>query len=331
MRITRETLHKVARDSAERYSRRNRGLICIYLTGSLLYETPLLGGTTDIDLIFVHNTQPPFPREVVRLTDEIHLDIAHYPQTVFHQPRNLRSSPWLGSFLNANPIALHDTGHWFEFTQAGACAQFDMPENTIQRARQLADSARQGWFDLSSFDSQENPDQLHRYFQVIEDAANAVALLNGAPLTERRFLLNFGQRADAAGRPGLYNGLLDLIQTDDTSRETIEPWLVNWQSDLTAAAGSQDVPQRLSAARLSYYERAASAMMDDHPQAALWLILRTWTRAAAHLKQPLSGWVEACRQLALSPADLPARHAALDAYLDAVEETLDQWAERYGV
>ena len=49
MRITKEALLKAARESAEKSSRRNRDLVCIYLTGSLLSETPLLGGTTDID------------------------------------------------------------------------------------------------------------------------------------------------------------------------------------------------------------------------------------------------------------------------------------------
>jgi hypothetical protein len=331
MRITRETLNKVARDTADKYSRRNRSLMCIYLTGSLLSDAPLLGGTTDIDLIFVHNSEPPVSREVVRLTDEVHLDIAHYSQTLFHHPRNLRYSPWVGSFLNSNPIALHDTGHWFEFTQAGAGAQFDMPDNIIQRARQLAEIARQGWFALSSQPLQGTPSQLHQYFKVIENAANAIVLLSSAPLTERRFLLNFSERAEAAGRPGLYTGLLDLIQAEDTQRGIIESWLQNWHADLNTAAESKDVPPPLSAPRFAYYERAAGAMLDDHPQAALWLILRTWTRAVLHLEQPSPGWLEACRQLSLSSEHLEARHTALDDYLDAVEETLDNWAETYGV
>ncbi|MFN7037533.1 MAG: hypothetical protein ACK4SN_14335, partial [Bellilinea sp.] len=114
MRITLEALHKAARESAERYARRDRSLVCIYLTGSLLGDEPLLGGTTDIDLIFVHTTLPPYGREIVRLTDEIHLDIAHLPQSVFQQPRRLRADTWIGSFLCANPIPLHDLGHWFE-------------------------------------------------------------------------------------------------------------------------------------------------------------------------------------------------------------------------
>jgi len=119
MRITRESLHTIARETAEKYARRNRALVCIYLTGSLLSDAPLLGGTTDIDLIFVHAATPPFTREVLRLSDEIHLDIAHYPQTVYQQPRHLRRDPWIGAHLCLNSLMLYDTQHWFEFTHPG--------------------------------------------------------------------------------------------------------------------------------------------------------------------------------------------------------------------
>ena len=90
MRLTREALLKIARDTAAQKVRISRRILCIYLTGSLLTPDPFLGGTTDIDLIFIHDSEPIQPREIVRLTDEIHLDIGHYDQAVFHQPRHLR-------------------------------------------------------------------------------------------------------------------------------------------------------------------------------------------------------------------------------------------------
>ena len=334
MRITSETLHKVARDTAEKYARRDRGLICIYLTGSLLTDNPLLGGTTDIDLIFVHTTQPAYPREIVRLTDEVHLDIANVSQTLFQQPRRLRFDPWFGSFLCANPLALHDLGHWFEFTQASAGAQFDMPEYIVQRARKLADLARQGWFDLQGQPPDGSPRQVHQYLTVLENAANSIALLSGTPLTERRFLLHFPARAEAVGRPGLAAGLVDLIRTDQVNAQNLPNWLEPWRESLLAAGALPDVPPRLAPARMAYYDRAATALNDDYPDAALWLVLRTWTRAVLALKddsvlrQP---WLEACRQCALAAENLEERHAELDVYLDTVEETLDEWAKNYGV
>ncbi|WP_322792824.1 hypothetical protein [Bellilinea sp.] len=334
MRITLEALHKAARESAERYARRDRSLVCIYLTGSLLGEEPLLGGTTDIDLIFVHSTLPPYPREIVRLTDEIHLDIAHLPQSVFQQPRRLRADNWIGSFLCANPIVLHDIGHWFEFTQASAGAQFDLPEYVLQRARLFSDQARQSWLDLQSQPAQATPQQIHQYLDILENASNAVSVLYGTPLTERRFLIQFSQRAQAAGRPGMAAGLADLIQDDPASLELIQNLLENWRLALQSAGNREEKSPRLDPTRLPYYERAVLALGEDSPAAALWLLLRTWTRAAR--AQPddaavLSGWQNACGRLGLSSVALPERLKAVDAYLDTVEETLDLWGKQYGV
>ncbi len=334
MRITLETLHKAARESAERYARRDRSLVCIYLTGSLLGEEPLLGGTTDIDLIFVHTTLPPYPREIVRLTDEVHLDIAHLSQSVFQQPRRLRADNWIGAFLCANPIALHDLGHWFEFTQASAGAQFDLPEYVLQRARQFSEKARQDWLDLQSQPHQASPQQIHQYLDILENAANAVSVLYGTPLTERRFLIHFPRRAEAAGRPGMAAGLADLIQDDPASPELIQNLLENWRSAMQSAGSTAERPPRLDPVRLPYYERAILALAEESPPAALWLMLRTWTRAARALPSDstvLSEWQAACRRLSLSGEALPERLKAVDAYLDSVEETLDLWGEQYGV
>ncbi len=334
MRITRDLLLKLARDNAEKIVRRNRGLICIYLTGSLLDEEPLLGGTTDIDLIVVHNSQPPYPREMVRLSDEVHLDIANLPLNDFYQPRNLRGDPWLGSFLCANPIVLHDTQHWFEFTQASAGAQFDQPENVVLRARKLAADARQTWVNLFEVKSLDQPEQMLDYLSAIEKAANAIAVLSGTPLTERRFLLHFPQRAEAVDRRALAEDLTNLIIPPDFDPQEISVWMPAWIESLSAASQSEGVQPRLLPPRLPYYIRAAEALFDTAPFPALWLVLRTWTQATAQLsgsKDQLHTWQDAFKQLALDKDNFNRRYAGLDAFLDSVEETLDSYAARYGV
>jgi len=334
MRITRDILHKLARDTAEKYVRRDRGLVCIYLTGSLLEEEPLLGGTTDIDLVMVHNNQPPYPREIIRLSDEVHLDIANFSTVDFYQPRNLRSDPWLGSFLCANPIVLHDIQHWFEFTQAGAGAQFNQPENVDARARKLAGAARQTWVDLFAARPSDDPSQLLAYLSAVENAANAIAALTGAPLAERRFLLHFPQRAEAAGRSGLASELIDLLVPSGFDPQILSDWMPAWKESLTAASQLEEPPARLRPPRLPYYLRAADALAAQAPYPALWLVLRTWTQAASVLPSSAAvnqGWRNTREQLALDPQNFASRLASLDKFLDAVEETLDQYAARYGV
>lgn len=334
MRITRALLHKLARDNAEKIVRRNRELVCIYLTGSLLEAEPLLGGTTDIDLIVVHNSQPAYPREMVHLSDEVHLDIAHLSIDSFRQPRSLRTDPWLGSFLNANPTLLHDTQHWFEFTQASAGAQFDQPENVILRARKLSATARQTWVNLLAEKTLEKPQQMLDYLSAIENAANAISVLSGAPLTERRFLLQYPQRAEAVQRQELAAGLIDLIVPPDFDPQEIAAWLPTWRECLSAASQTDGVRPRLLPTRLPYYLRAAEALMETAPFPALWLVLRTWTQAVLTLpgeKAHIQAWKDACKKLSLEKSKFNARYSALDNYLDLIEETLDGYAARYGV
>ncbi|MBE0699265.1 MAG: hypothetical protein IH586_20270, partial [Anaerolineaceae bacterium] len=249
MRITRDTLLKLARNTAAERIYQDRQLVCIYLTGSLLMDEPLLGGATDIDLICVHNVRPDQNREIVRATKEIHLDITHYDQAIFQNPRHLRLDPWIGSFLCKDPICLHDIGHWFEFTQAGVYAQFKRPENVIQRARPFAAQARQIWFQLQDKPSDANPQALQNYLKALERAANSVAMLVGTPLTERRFMLQFPARVEALERPGLSAGLADLYTADLPSEETWQLWLEQWESCLKAVGKLENVPPHLASPR----------------------------------------------------------------------------------
>ena len=334
MRITRDTLLKLARNTVAERTYQDRRLVCIYLTGSLLMDEPLLGGTTDIDLIFVHDVSPAQKREVVRATKEIHLDITHYDQFLFQQPRHLRLDPWIGSFLCKDPICLHDIGHWFEFTQAGVYAQFKRPENVIQRAQPFAAQARQIWFQLQDHPTETNPQALWSYLKALERAANSIAMLVDTPLTERRFLLQFPARAEALERPGLSAGLADLFTGDSLTEETWQTWLEQWGTCLKAASKLENVPPRLTSPRVSYYRSAIETLHNDHPEAALWILLRTWVQSLLCLQENpvnMESWQEVIRTLNLDEVHFPDRIKALDAYLDIVEETLDVWAQSNGV
>lgn len=334
MRITRESLMKLAREHAAQRARQDRNLICIYLTGSLLNEDVLLGGTADIDLVCVHDDTPAHPREVIRITDDVHLDIAHYSQTVYHQPRHLRSDPWVGGYLCQNPITLHDIQHWFEFTQASVHAQFYLPNNILERARPMAEAARASWMNMEASEDQGSPQSVLQYLKALENAANAVACLSGPPLTERRFLLQFPERAQAIDRPGLSAGLIDLLADRLPEESNWQAWLPAWREAFGEANKLEGAVPRLHACRRAYYEKAANALWNDQPASALWLMLRIWTLAICQLPagHPCqTAWNSAMVELGLSGQDFSTRLNGLDAYLDNVEETLDVWAQRNGL
>lgn len=336
MRLTRETLLKFAQDAATQRARRSRGLICVYLSGSLLGETPLLGGAADIDLICIHDSEPAYPREMQAITADVHFDMAHISQSRFQQPRTLRTDPWIGAFLCQSPLLLYEVQHWFEFTQASVSSQFRSPENVITRARNFSSAARQGWLNLQMDAGGETPQRVLAFLTQIEQSGNALASLSGTPLTERRFFLDLPRRAESASKAQLTGDLIALADGDALGNidwNTVQPL---WHETLKAAAARTDCPLRLHACRHHYYTRAVSSLIEEMPAAALWIVLRTWTRAVDFLSlaedDPRQmGWKALCTQTGLLGEAWEERLERMDGCLDQVEETLDNWAARAGI
>lgn len=333
MRITREILLKLAQDTVSRQVREDRSIMAAYLCGSLLEGDYMLGGTADIDLFFVHFSRPEIEREIVRLTDEIHLDIAHHSQQDYRYTRQLRLHPWLGPALTSCMI-MYDPQHFMDFIQASVRGQFGRPDRVLARSRKLLDVSRQIWFNYQSGIPDPGPVEIEAYLRAVGHAANAVANLNGLPLTERRFLLSFPQRAQALERPGLFAGLLGLLGGVDLNREQLSDWLPAWKIAYQAIP-EDNLPVRLHPARFDYYQRAFETMLrGEQPLSVLWPLLRTWTLAARHLSPGSPGrtaWAGACAQLNLLYEAFVIRVSALDAYLDLVDETLEDWGRKNGV
>ena len=339
MHLTRETLLKLAQDTVTDRVRKDRHLLAAYLCGSLLDDDHLLGGTTDIDLFFVHLDSPAVGREIVRLTDDIHLDLAHLDQKEYRQARQLRVHPWRGPSLN-NSRVLYDPQHFMDFTVASVRGQFNRTDHIYERASQPAANARRIWFSLQENPSQPGPEILLQYLRAVSHAANAIAALSGPPLTERRFLLGFPARAAAVGKPGLYPGLLGLLGASRLEPGQLAAWIGLWQAALEAISPAQGaslnhIPARLNACRRTYYLRAFEALLDSpQPENALWPLLHTWCMAAALLPEDsptYQDWQAAFTHLDLAGAGFAERLSALDAYLDLVEEILEGWARQNGV
>ncbi len=335
MRITRQLLLKIANDTVERSVRSHRNLLCVYLFGSVNSDQdPLLGGTADIDLGFIHDVAPAQHREVIRLTGDVHVDIIHQGRELYRQPRRLRTDPWRGSVLySCKP--LYDPRHFLDFVQASVRDLFVHPTNIIRRARTFSEAARQTWFDLQAYDGEPGRDEIRVYLGAVGNIANAIACLNGDPLPERRFLSRFGERAEMLARPGLYHGLLGLLGGSGVSAEDLRAWLPDWQRDFESAGAVQGAPIRLHPDRRDYYGKAISALLDsDQPMNALWPLLSTWTAAVEAQPEAapvVEHWVGAIQQLGMWGVDFPERVAALDAFLDVVEETLEEWEREQGV
>jgi predicted nucleotidyltransferase len=332
MRVTRSALKKIVQNTVAQRTRSDRGIISIYLCGSLLEERYLLGGTTDIDLVFIHGEALERAREIVRLTDEIHLDIAHHLEKDYRNTRELRVHPWMGPTVFFCEIQ-YDPQHFMDFTQASVRGQYDRSDHVLERVRKQADLARQFWFSYHLDVPQAGAQEITEYLEAVENAVNAVASLSGRPLTTRRFLMNFPEKADAVGWPGLYPGVLGLLGAPQVDTETLRTWLAPWKTAFQALDRDR-APVRLHPARQAYYLQAFEALINSpEPEQVLWPLLRTWTLAINNLpeKSPArEDWAQALDHLGLLGEGFEERLDALDAFLDMVEETIEKWARENG-
>ena len=333
MRITHDTLMKIVNDTVAQRARQDRGLLTAFLGGSMLRDDYMLGGTTDIDLFLVYTVKPQTEREIIRLTDEVHLDIAHHDQRDYSQTRQLRVHPWLGPLVN-EAKAIYDPQHFLDFTQASVRGQYDRADHIYARVRTKLEEARRIWMSSHIHKDQPGPLNVLAYLQSISSAINAISSLNGPPLPERRLLLHFPARAAAAGKPGMYQGVLGLLGTTNASHDLIMSWVPLWEQAFYAVP--KDVcPARLNVTRKGYYSNAIHAMLGgSQPESALWPLLHTWTLAVSLNQMDNTveqEWLSAVNALGLAGEGFAEKLEALDAFLDAVEETIEVWAKENGV
>ncbi len=331
MRITRELLLRLAKENTEERAFNTESIIAAYLTGSLLREEPLLGGTGDIDLVFVHNKEPEVRREIKALSPDIHLDIHHRYEKEFNPPRALRSNPWLGYELY-DPQLLYETKHFFEFHQASLRAGFDEPKNLLKRTFTLLNAARKIWMDLQ-FNAGFTPTAMLKYLDALHHAANSIAELTGPPLTERRILLDLPARANAIERPEFARGFLGLLGSSELSAGTLAEWLPAWTDFYNFASEKAGVDIRVHYVRQAYYKKAFEGMLGgENPLTALYPFLLTWTLTAESLPEnQIQTWESACLLLNIGGEHFESRLEGLDQYLDNIEEMLEKMVLSQGL
>ena len=336
MRVTKESLIRIAKETAQERAYNDKDIIAAYLTGSLATDEldPMLGGTADIDIIFVHKEEPKHRREFVRLTPDFHVDISHRAKAEFKRPRELRLDPWLGWEMY-DPQLLFEREKFFEFVQAGLRAgfEFNAPAPALQRSRSLLSHGRQIWRDLLEISDTVTPKDVAKYMKSLYHAVNAVAELSGPPLQERRLMLDFASRAETAQRPGMDAALVGLLGATELDASTMRLWLPEWKVAFESAMESSRVDPRINFVRVNYYEKAIMAMLDgEKPRAALWPLLHTWTLAVDVLPDLAANpWRAASGQLGLTAVGIEERVEALDHFLDDVESLLDDLAAQYGL
>lgn len=334
MRVTRESLLRIAKETAQERAYNDPDVIAVYLTGSLLNVDPMLGGTADIDLVFVHKSENLKPREFVKLTPDFHLDISRRAKAEFKSPRELRGDPWLG-YEMYDPQLLYEREKFFDFVQASLRAGFDFeqPPLVLQRCRKMLSHGRQIWHDLTEVDEAAGPKEIKKYMKSLFHAINAVTELSGPPIQERRLLLEFPARAESAGKPGMAVGAFNLIGANNVDAAKLTSWLSDWKSAFKLASENEGVDVRINSMRTNYYEKAIKELLEGQtPLAALWPLIHTWTLCAEVLQgDHLNFWQSAANELGLLGENFEQRVEGLDHFIDEIEIILDEVAAENGL
>ncbi len=333
MRITKEMLQKSARDSVAVRLKSDKDLVAAYLTGSVLGDDPLLGGQADIDLVLVHSNEPQKQREIVKVFDEVHLDITHHPQSMYFQPRELRMDPWLGYSIQSNPLLLYDVRHWFEFTQASVGSQFYRPDHAIGRARKLAENARVIWTDIHQT-KMTFAQKVNRYFDSLECAGNAIACLSGSPIGIRRFSLMIEDRFASIGQEDMYSGFIYMTGINDVTEEDVLDMLPDWERAYQVAGQQENCAPELHPLRKDYYLKAMQEILEENnPDSIAMLFLHTWNKsicASLSTTPEYDTWLQTMSKFHLSKDELPDRLTLLDHFIDRLDEALEKWAFENG-
>lgn len=334
MRVTRESLIRIAKETVQKLTYNDKSVIAAYLTGSLLSDDPFLGGVTDIDLVVVTENQPALRREIVKLTADFHLDISFRAKAEYDSPRELRVNPWLGYEIY-NPMLLYESEHFFDFIQASVRAGFEFhdPNLVLQRCRALLDHGRKIWFDLAEIRGPAVPQHVAKYLKSLYHAVNVIAELSGPPLPERRVLLRFPSLVEQIERPSMSHALLGLLGGIGLEEDSLQAWLPEWELVFKKAFRTGKADARIHNARLNYYKKCFEAMLgSDNPVAMLWPFFSTWTRAALALPENEIGtWKSFSAALGFTRKGFVERIEGLDHFLDDLEILLDEIAEANGL
>jgi hypothetical protein len=331
--IERATLLKIARDTASQRMAARPSLLSVYLTGSVAAGDPLLGEATDIDLVCIDAEPPPVAREVVRLTDQVALDIQSRHKSEYANAKTLRVHPWRGPEI-CEPFFLLDPKHFFELAQANVRGQFHRPDFVAARARTFAAWARAELrLGLLPGEVSLEPVTLEAFGRGLLNAANAVMTLTGFPAAGRRLLLKLETAAQKLKRPDLYQDFVALLSDSALKQSQAKVLLHDWSAAYSAGQSTND--ELIHPARRTIYERGFNAQIEaDRAVEMLWLMLSTWQALLRNLPGDSPHADRYAAYLQVMGLDTAAGFAArveqTRAYVTLAADTVETWAEQNG-
>ncbi len=329
MKYTRDILVDLANELVlKRYSKDTK-VDAVFLVGSVRPDNAIIESPTDVDLLVLHNGDIPRERELVKISPDYHFDIYFEETNYYNNPKDLRTDGWRG-WAMWDPLLLHQNNHFFEYTQSVLRSQFDDPKNIIGRVRYFSNRARKKWAAFDSAPQKTNPTD---YLKAVYDAGNAFACLSTQPFTKRGFLEQFYQQATEMDLPDLIPLLIDCI-SESKQPDMIRDSLTEWDHCFTLATQSF-ANYTVHPYRINYYRSAITRQLQgDLPIAALWPYMLTWSYISQESSEHRTihrAWDQVSKMAGYTQDEMVTRIHKLDAFLESIEDIIDQVCSDYGV
>lgn len=339
--IENATLLRLAREYASRKADSRRSIRAIALTGSVARGEPPLGDSTDLDILIVDDTLPYPAAELIRLSDQIFIDVTHFTTDDFADRKSVRNHHFTAPLIN-DSITLHDPRHYFDILQAAVRAPYYRADQIYVRAQSALAQARAQFDSILPVrdtppESRTALDSIIALQRTLYLAATAVLLLANQPKGESAGGRKMMVRLEAAARqirPDLYPYFISALGVDSLTPDHVRSLLPVWH-DLYKAASQQSAPDPLiHPLKRGYYERGVNALIDGgHALNSLWLLEHTMAVCVQQVGDPdYPAWQTYCESSGKQPVSaFQNRIEQTQTLIEITDETLLAWARNENV
>lgn len=329
MKYTKEYLLEAAQNFVNKKIARDPAISAVLLIGSLRKIDHFIDRPMDVDLLVLRDEKGDVDNELVRISDEHHLDVHYDDALAYDDPKMLRSDSVRGWAL-WDASVLYQREHFFEFTQSTVRSQFDEPRNVIDRMRYYIKPARELWLENSA--TPENVD-METYLSAIFAAGNALACIDREPLSIRSFLTDLFDVTKNLEIEDINSRFMNCLSSD-LSIDLIQSNFALWE-ELFMEGCKYPADDVITPLRLAYFRSSIdSELAGTQPIRALWPFLFTISKMPirfSEFTELIQKHADVKTAFGFSPNGMGDKFKYLDLLLEDIEGIIEQLLVDYAV
>lgn len=329
MKYTKEYLLEAAQKFIHKKVEREPSISAVMLIGSLRSYDHQIDHPIDVDLLVIQDGPVVIENELVRISDDHHLDIHYDDVSAYENPKLLRADGLRG-WAVWNAEILYQRDRFFEFTQSTVRSQFDEPKNVVERMRYFCSRSRSFWLENSSMPQRVSMDE---YLNAVADAGNALACINREPLSIRTLLSDFFEITRSHNISEI-NGKILACMSSELSTELVTKNISLWK-DLFTEGVKYPADMIIHPLRVNYFlSSIVSLASSSQPITSFWPFLFTLGKMPIQFsenKKLIDRSKNLKTSFGFSPEGMNQKLDALDLLLEDIEGIVEQIQTDYSV